>query len=134
MQFEPVDVPGRGDKAGGIYTATESLYLDSKGNVVGHNNPDKEIKLVSKGASIAMEDAIRYGLLKASVQSLPDSRQPVVIPEIDDEEGEEVKPNPPIFDIPSVSSQPLKPPEVAAATKGWGYETPKRGRRRKMPK
>lgn len=44
------------------YTSKERLYLNSKGEVVKANDPDRQSLLVGAGGTLSMEDAERYGL------------------------------------------------------------------------
>lgn len=45
------------------YTSSKRLYLDRDGNVVKDGDPNRHMLLVSKGGSISMDKARKYGLV-----------------------------------------------------------------------
>lgn len=69
------------------YVSEERLYLNSKGKVVGENDPDKQTLLVAKDGRIPREKAIEHGLIQAdpdedgAVRAAGDPDQPTPSPE-----------------------------------------------------
>lgn len=48
-----------------MYVATERLYADKDGNLVGEKDPKKAYLVVGVGGTLSDEDARRYGLIDA---------------------------------------------------------------------
>lgn len=87
------------------FVATEPLYLNKEGKVVGHKDPSKAEKLADVGHRIPYERAKELGLIKDEVKE--DATQDMswtadegvkvkdIAHNLNDDEGEEAPPSPP---------------------------------------
>lgn len=75
-----------------VWISPERLYLNQKGQVVGHKDPSKLTLLVAANGAMALEDAQHYGLVKTA------GMEPV--------EPEPVKIAPPKPQAPKITPKP----------------------------
>lgn len=61
---KPVEIPAIPSMAKNDYIATERLYLNKEGNVVGAKDPSKETLLVAAGGVLPEATARKCGLIK----------------------------------------------------------------------
>jgi hypothetical protein len=60
------------------YIATERLYLNKKGEVVGAKDPSKETLLVAEGCALPYADAVKYGLINVKADTETEATAPAV--------------------------------------------------------
>jgi hypothetical protein len=73
------------------YYSADGVFLNSKGEVVYGNDPDKKMQIVAAGGSIPLEVAIRYGIIKDATPAAP-AAEPVETEVVEDIEApQEVK-------------------------------------------
>lgn len=58
------------------YCATERLYLNSAGQAVGADDPDRQSLLLGVGACMPLEKARQYGLVDADGNAVERNKQP----------------------------------------------------------
>jgi hypothetical protein len=70
----PVDFAAIPSMAKNDYIATERLYLNKEGKVVGAKDPSKATLLVAEGCALPYADAVTYGLIKVEGKAEPEPK------------------------------------------------------------
>ena len=93
------------------YVATERLYLDDKGQIVGDKDPNKLTLVAAPGHRIPREQALRWGLVEPKAPAPAAVDEPKVQPRAAaKKEVKTTAPPPPL--VPAIKETEAKPTNV----------------------